>query len=63
MLTAASAASSAHAQNNSLGYGVTACSEFVANYQPQQRMTIFAGRLAILLARTSQRCQRSNTEI
>jgi len=32
----------AHAQNNSLGYGLTACSEFVAAYQPQQRMTIFA---------------------
>jgi hypothetical protein len=31
-----------HAQNNSLGYGVTACSEFVATYEPRQMMTIFA---------------------
>ncbi|SRR5258708_15682491 len=30
-----------HAQNNSLGYGVTACSEFVATYEPRQMMTIF----------------------
>lgn len=30
------------AQNNSLGYGVNACSEFVATYEPRQRMTIFA---------------------
>jgi hypothetical protein len=31
-----------HAQNNSLGYGVNACSEFVANYEPRKLMTIFA---------------------
>jgi hypothetical protein len=32
----------AHAQNNSLGYGVTACSDFVATYEPRQMTTIFA---------------------
>jgi hypothetical protein len=42
MLVVASAAAPVHAQNNSLGYGVNACSDFVASYQPQQRMTIFA---------------------
>jgi len=31
-----------HAQNNSLGYGVNTCSEFVATYEPRQQMTIFA---------------------
>jgi hypothetical protein len=31
-----------HAQSNGLGYGLIPCGEFVATYQPQQRMPIFA---------------------
>jgi hypothetical protein len=30
------------AQNNSIGYGAAACSEFVAAYEPSQLMTVFA---------------------
>lgn len=42
ILILVSASATAQAQNNSLGYGVNACSDFVATYESRQRMAIFA---------------------
>jgi hypothetical protein len=42
MLFIASSSFPANAQKNSLGYGVTACSEFVATYEPRQMTAVYA---------------------